>query len=1136
MLACVTFDPEPPRSLHKLVNWTKIHERFTYETYTSFLNHGDFIYIFYHKRGRTFTMLTSIYTFSSDLHGQGVTSVWAVSGGRAELPCPPSPKVVDDQPLLVLWYLSSNTFPVYSYDARVGEFEAGQRWANEGVLGGRAFFTAHAHPPTLVLEPAHAHDQGLYTCRVDYRLSPSTTSVVNLTVVIPAGPPVVLWGGVGVPGDLGPLGEGEMVQVVCRSVGGRPPPVLTWWWRGSRLPNQVTSSTTNPTSEATSVQATVVVEATREMQAATLTCHAHTPAPTHANAILQPRSTSVTLNITLPPLEVRILGSGGPVSAGQTLRLVCRAVGSHPPAQVTWWRGHSRLTHVSHAYEEGGKVTTATLTVEVDRDHDGATLACTATNPHLPSLTLTHSIKLKVYYTPVVSLALSRHLDASLVKEGDDVFFECSIRANPVINRIDWYHNGAEVVHKVSEGVVVSGLSLVLRRLRRRHSGSYTCAAANMQGRNTSNAVHLTVRSDSPVCAGGVLQRVQGVARGTPTIITCMVEADPAQGVTWEWVRRLENGIERQVADQSVRKDGLSSSVVVTPLMPEDYGEVLCRAGNTIGRQRTPCVVTLVPAGPPDTPANCSATPTVRTDQEYSAHTSSLTVTCYEGFDGGFPQEFLLEAWQDGENMANITSDFPEWVVGGLVGGTGVTLRVTALNARGRSETLRLEVHTASAQHRAAHDTESAAVGVPAMLGAVVGVAAVLLLLLVVSVVIARHAPPHKNANGPHDHMRAVTSAGDGWECYDPDLVSSSQCQHPSLGVVANAHHQHQSLAHARAQTATHIQTKAQTHTQTLPNTKHTNGQVVKCVDHTQEVAAVSHESEPSSDSDVESVVEVTNSTPVGRPQRTDKTTYRAVPTREPGQPTAGVAPCLTPAHSNDPLNRDRPHTTEIDASLMPLTKGTDVYAPNCAPASAERITNSPKTFKASKGMTKNSKTRNSRKLVRFVDNNENNKMSEFRLHKDGQTESQGATAYIKPAKSTSVIILSKEEKNKKSSEMTPPPKPPRAINPTLVSDTKVALGINPSSSLLARHSGKPRLSPPTEHTSAPGVSSSTSPRTAEQPTPAEQAAPCGNLHNTNVAPLAEDEVRDAYSSVRETDKGRTSTGHANLGIIESAM
>lgn len=50
-------------------------------------------------------------------------------------------------------------------------------------------------------------------------------------------------------------------------------------------------------------------------------------------------------------------------------------------------------------------------------------------------------------------------------------------------------------------------------------------------------------------------------------------------------------------------------------------------------------------------------------------------------------------------------SDFPEWVVGGLVGGTGVTLRVTALNARGRSETLRLEVHTASAQHRAAHGT-----------------------------------------------------------------------------------------------------------------------------------------------------------------------------------------------------------------------------------------------------------------------------------------------------------------------------------------------------------------------------------------------------------------------------------------------
>lgn len=54
-----------------------------------------------------------------------------------------------------------------------------------------------------------------------------------------------------------------------------------------------------------------------------------------------------------------------------------------------------------------------------------------------------------------------------------------------------------EVVHNVSAGVVVSGQSLLVRHLRRHHSGSYTCAATNLEGRNVSNALHLSVRCES---------------------------------------------------------------------------------------------------------------------------------------------------------------------------------------------------------------------------------------------------------------------------------------------------------------------------------------------------------------------------------------------------------------------------------------------------------------------------------------------------------------------------------------------------------------------------------------------------------------------------------------------------------------
>ncbi|XP_071537803.1 nephrin-like [Panulirus ornatus] len=423
-----------------------------------------------------------------------VRSVWVVRGGRAELPCAPTPKHKQDSAVLVLWYRSSDTVPVYSYDARESEFTSGVPWADEGTLGGRAHFMPKSEPPTLVLEPAHARDQGMYTCRVDYRLSPSTTVIFNLTVVIPPGPPTILWGGRGIVAVVGPLGEGERAELTCRSVGGRPPPTLTWTRRGRQLPLLKNESVTDPGTGTTQVEAVVAIMGSREHLGSTLSCHARTPSTTPPD-LVPFQTASVVVNVTLAPVEVRILGSGTAVTAGTDLRLVCRAAGSHPPAHLVWWRGHIRLPNVTHAIADGGNVSTATLTLRVDRSYNGVTLACTASNPALPhAQRLTDTVKLNVFYPPAVHLSLGRPLDPDSIKEGDDVYFECSIVSNPAFHRVDWHHNGLLVAPNVSSGVVVSGLSLVLRHLRRQHSGSYTCGASNLEGYNTSNVVTLSVR------------------------------------------------------------------------------------------------------------------------------------------------------------------------------------------------------------------------------------------------------------------------------------------------------------------------------------------------------------------------------------------------------------------------------------------------------------------------------------------------------------------------------------------------------------------------------------------------------------------------------------------------------------------
>lgn len=45
---------------------------------------------------------------------------------------------------------------------------------------------------------------------------------------------------------------------------------------------------------------------------------------------------------------------------------------------------------------------------------------------------------------PVVAMSLGSTLNPNDIKEGDDVYFECNIRANPKEYRISWYHNVSE--------------------------------------------------------------------------------------------------------------------------------------------------------------------------------------------------------------------------------------------------------------------------------------------------------------------------------------------------------------------------------------------------------------------------------------------------------------------------------------------------------------------------------------------------------------------------------------------------------------------------------------------------------------------------------------------------------------------
>ncbi|MPC49869.1 Kin of IRRE-like protein 2 [Portunus trituberculatus] len=72
---------------------------------------------------------------------------------------------------------------------------------------------------------------------------------------------------------------------------------------------------------------------------------------------------------------------------------------------------------------------------------DGRLLACRAENRNLPTAVIEDTWKLSVYYTPTAEAMLGASLNPQNIREGDDVYFECHVKANPRAYKVVWKHN-----------------------------------------------------------------------------------------------------------------------------------------------------------------------------------------------------------------------------------------------------------------------------------------------------------------------------------------------------------------------------------------------------------------------------------------------------------------------------------------------------------------------------------------------------------------------------------------------------------------------------------------------------------------------------------------------------------------------
>ncbi|CAG9813047.1 unnamed protein product [Phaedon cochleariae] len=359
-----------------------------------------------------------------------------------------------------------------------------------------------------------------------------------------------------------------------------------------------------------------------------------------------------------------------------------------------------------------GNSTISTISFIPTRLDSGRSLTCRASNHLVQNGVEEHTVKLNVFYVPILHLSLGSNLNPEDIEEGDDVYFECKVNANPWAYKVLWKHNGQVMQANQKAGVIMSTTALALQGVTRSQAGNYSCVASNVE--------------DKPICRYHQ-KRVYGVAKMEKAKVVCEVESYPPPD-DFKWL--FNNSAEATEVPAAKYKSGLHNSMSIltyAPLNEMDYGTVMCWANNLAGRQQEPCVFHIIPAGKPDPPYNCTIV---------NMTIDSLEVECTEGFDGGQPQYFLLEVYDSGTGalLANVSAKFPVFIVSGLDPGKTLKMIVFSANNKGRSEQVALEgftLNVAEKQTVLSLGTKDD-IEITPILGVLIGVVTALLLVTVI--------------------------------------------------------------------------------------------------------------------------------------------------------------------------------------------------------------------------------------------------------------------------------------------------------------------------------------------------------------------------------------------------------------------
>ncbi|XP_075738229.1 synaptogenesis protein syg-2 isoform X2 [Rhipicephalus microplus] len=657
--------------------------------------------------------MTSVLRQTLQMAFRNELTVRARNGGQTTLPCPleakpeaasPKPASLEVPPAVSELRWTRLEDPpsrrtVYVVDGA----EAGV-WQGEHVVRpdwqSRSYFSIHSDPALLKIGRVALADSGTFVCTVTFNDGRRANRTVHLRVIEPPTAPVIRDGsGVVLHSVTAPYDEGVSMHIVCEVRGGEPQPKLVWSGSGyQRLQAKEQSIRVGNVT-----RSTLSIESLgREILLGTFVCS--------VQEMPEPTNSSFVIDMNLRPLSVRLWSVQNTSRAGLPAEFHCRALGSRPAAQLSWWLDGVRAEPFFHEDSDSGNDSFSVLLLTPTADDDGRTVRCVAANPRWPHDVLEATWMIDVLFVPKVTLRLGRGLTEPVIQEERDVYLECATSANPAVDVFRWFHNGVLLeprgngTAEVSSGQqrqsspLVTGPYLIMRRVRPFQEGPYECEASNPLASVRSNTVHLTVHY-SPRCERIWSTTLDG---GNETLVHCRVRAQPADQLSFTWSVQDALG-EHSVAQRgAVTSTNGSLSVLRMPQQrsfasssPDGADATLyCRARNTVGLQSSPCVLAVDMVEKPSQLRDCSVS---------NQSDERLLVSCRQPEQRRLGQKFVLEVHSSAPAQqsplpkpapSNLSSERPVFWIPSLEPGAACRLVLYAVSAGGtRGPEVRLSLH-----------------------------------------------------------------------------------------------------------------------------------------------------------------------------------------------------------------------------------------------------------------------------------------------------------------------------------------------------------------------------------------------------------------------------------------------------------